>query len=414
MSISRISKAIAEIRCDRRFQSAESMRDVSVDIIVHDLASHEVRWMAQTAVALALRCFKGRIRIHTPKSSSELNPTFRDALVSQAQKVGEPHRLDFTPSEWSLWRLALGCASEGAISADASGWTARINGLFNEKLPAAPPALAFAVACAFAKLFNLAILDARKHASELWDFCLLRFLSGKNHPQEYVKDMPIGRVGLLGAGAIGSAVGYVLSLTQWSGKLDIIDFDHFEGPNLETCIQADCKSVNVPLRKARGLANSFTGHSIIAVERRCEVKAGEPLLFEKWDAFICAADNPETRRLLDNVNTRILINAGLGSTKADVGWVLWTRHCKNDRALSEIYQETQEEKNGAAADVPEEFGEECSRLHYHGVSLGLPFAGLAAGSLLAASLYQHSAGVATDAAYLQMDLFAMQQRMTRL
>jgi hypothetical protein len=364
-------------------------------------------------VALALRCFKGRIRIHALKPSLAVSTAFRETLEVQARKFGEAHRIDFAPSECGPWRLALGCATDGAVLADACGWTARINGVFKQRSSAAPPALTFAVACAFAKLFNHAILGVSKHAAETWDFCLIRFLSNANNPLVYAEDVQIGRVGLLGAGAIGSAVGYVLSLSGWSGKLDVIDFDTFEGPNLETCIMADAKSVNVPLRKAQGLVNSLAKHPIVASEKQCKVTANEQLSSEEWDAFICAVDNPETRRLLDTLNTRILINAGLGATKADAGWILWTRHSKGDQALSEIYREIPKGSDDEAADVPEEFQEKCSRMNYRGVSLSLPFAGLVAGSLLVAGLCQHATGATTDVTFLQVDLFAKQQRMTR-
>jgi len=414
MSISRVTKAIAEIRRDSKFQCAESVRDVSFDLLVQDTFSREIQCLAQIAVALALRCFKGRIRIHKLNDAPDLNHDFRDSIESQAKKFGEEHRLDFAPSERGPWSLALGCTCEGVISVDSSGWTARINGVFRQRLPAAPSALAFAVACAFAKLFNQAILGGGKHVLESWDFCLLRFLSGENPPLGYAENIHIGKVGLLGAGAIGSSVGYILALSQSTGTLNVIDFDYYEEPNLETCLDADRESVNVPLRKASSLVNSFADHSISAIERRCELKAGDPLLSEEWDAFICAVDNSDTRQLLDNVNARVLINGGLGSSKEDAGWILWTRHCKGDRPLSEIYKKPQEGAVDVTVTIPDEFQDECSRMHYKGVSLSLPFAALATGSLLVASLYQNATKTLADAAYLQMDLFAKQQRMTRM
>jgi hypothetical protein len=80
--------------------------------------------------------------------------------------------------------------------------------------------------------------------------------------------------------------------------------------------------------------------------------------------------------------------------------------------LSSIYKNNLEGKSTNSGDVPEEFREECSRKSYQGVSLALPFIGLAAGSLLAASLYQNAAGKRTHLTFMQMDLLAKQQRMT--
>jgi hypothetical protein len=408
MNISRITKAVAEMRCDQKFGEAEAIRKIDIDLFLPTELCETTRQMVQTATALVLRCFKGQIRIH----SSAPDSLMRLTLESEAQKVGVPERLDFSPGETGPWRLALGCQAEGAICADASGWTARINGVFTQRTPAAPPATAFAVACAVAKLFNRAIFRVDEDSLEAWDFCLLRFISTEHVPVSVEQKVNLGRIGLLGAGAIGSAVGYVLSFSKWSGELHVIDFDYFEDPNLETCISADIKSVNRPLRKAVALAKSVNGHGIIASERNCEVKAGEPMLKERWDSFICAVDNPETRRILDQVNTQILINAGLGATKQDAGWVLWTRHGNGDPTLSSFYEEVPVGNEGHPSEVPEEFREECSRRNYNGVSLALPFISLAAGSLLAATLYQHATSATTKYTWMQIDLLAKQRKMT--
>lgn len=112
--------------------------------------------------------------------------------------MGAVERLDFSPGESGLWQLAIGCLIEGAISADASGWTARINGVFPEKSPAAPPAITFAIACAVAKLFNHAIFDAHQNAHESWDFCLLRFLSDAHIPIRLDQKINLGGSGCLG------------------------------------------------------------------------------------------------------------------------------------------------------------------------------------------------------------------------
>jgi hypothetical protein len=309
--------------------------------------------------------------------------------------------------------LAIGHHIPGAICADASGWTARINGVFPEKSPAAPPANTFAIACTVAKLFNHAIFDVHQNALESWDFCLLRFLPGGHIPIKLDQKINLGRIGLLGAGAIGSALGYVLSISDWSGILEVIDDDVYQEPNLETCVFADIRDVNRPLHKALALAESLKGKNIKAIERRCKVETGAKLLAERWDAFVCAVDNPETRRILDDTNARILLNAGVGSSKHDLGWVLWTQHGNvGQEKLSSLYQADLGEKTVGEDVVPEEFRKECSRMGYQGVSLALPFVGLAAGSLLAASLFQHANGKRTPLSFIQLDLFGKQQRMT--
>jgi len=77
--------------------------------------------------------------------------------------------------------------------------------------------------------------------------------------------------------------------------------------------------------------------------------------------------------------------------------------------LSELYKATNGESHSYDP-VPEEY-DACSRIAYLGVSLSMPFAALAAGSLLAASLYRHATGENNVVRYMQMDLFGIQRLM---
>jgi hypothetical protein len=406
MGISRISKAIAEVRHDERFQDAEDVRNKDIDVFLPAQLCDSLRQMAQTATALLLRCFKGQIRIHFATPDSILQPV----LEAEAKKMDAAKRLEFGANEAGPWRLGLGCAIDGGVIADASGWTARINGVFDTRISAAAPAITFAVSCAVAKLFNKAIFGVDKNWSETWDFCLLRFLAGSHSPLGEKTNAELGRIALLGAGAIGSAVAFVLRLSKWMARLEIVDFDIFEDPNLETCISADVVDVMRPLHKGLSLAGTFQAHPIDAKYRECKIQKDDPILAERWDTFICGVDNGPTRLILDDINARNLLNAGLGGTRHDVGWVLWTHHGLGGPTLSSIYSDS--EDVAEMAHVPEEFREECSRKNYNGVSLALPFVALAAGSLLTASLYQNTAGSPTKINCLRIDLFGKQQRLT--
>ena len=407
MSISRISKAIAEVRGDKKFQDALDVRNKDIDIYLPHNLTDTHRLMARTATALILRCFKGKIRFHLSSPDAQV----LKFIESEAGKMGCIERLDFKSTETGPWRLALGCKENNAICADASGWTARINDVFGKRKAAAPPALTFAVSCAVAKLFNCSIFGNDRNAFETWDFCLLRFLIGQHEPIEAIQ-IDLGRIGLLGAGGVGSAVGFVLSLSDWVGQLEIIDFDYFEEPNLETCLMVSVPDINRPLRKAASLANNFRKHTINSKERDFKVEAGVPILAERWDAFVCGVDNPETRLVLDNVNAGILLNAGLGASREDVGWVLFTRHVNGIPPLSAMYRASASDALLSREDVPEEFREKCLRKDYQGISLALPFVGLAAGSLLASGIYQYSIKQPTAITSIRLDLFAKQQRMT--
>jgi hypothetical protein len=220
-------------------------------------------------------------------------------------------------------------------------------------------------------------------------------------------------VGLLGAGALGTAVAYVLLKSRAKAELMVIDPQSYDDPNLETCILAEHAAVSLPMKKADFLAEALAGEGITARAERRRIEAGDGLLKEKWDAFICGVDNPETRRILDETNTGMLLNAGLGDTKEDAGFVLWTRHGSGDALLSETYAPLANNggdngKEGPA--IPREFRDVCTRMAYQGVSLSIPFAALAAGSLLVAGLYHVARGEAPADNYFQMDLFGKQSR----
>jgi len=406
--ISRITKAIVEVGGHTKFNDADEIRRKDVDIFLPKTIADADRRMAQTAVALLLRCFnKGVIRIHSPIS----DPVLRLMLEKEAAKMGTKDRLDFQPTSAGQWCLAIGFHQAETISVDVSGWTARINGSFETRISPAAPVITFAVACAVAKLFNWAVFENNIQAFEEWDFCLLRLLVGKHDPVPTNEHLDLGKIAILGAGALGSAVAYILSISDWSGQLDVIDYQLFEEPNLETCIFADIRDVNMPLRKALSIVNRLQGHKIVASERQCRVNAGDAILQEKRSVFVSAVDNPETRTILDTVNSDVLINAGIGGTKQDAGVVLWTEHGNGRQTLSSLYHTATAEEAESTA-VPEEFRDKCSRADYRGVSLALPFAGLAGGSLLTASIYRKAIGSSREESFLQIDLLRKQQKIT--
>src|SRR2546427_2821249 len=133
MNISRVTKTVAVILGNDTFAGAEDSRHVDVDLFLPNENSETVFQMARTAVALFLRCFTGMIRIHT---DGDARRSLRGILESEAQRYGAPQRLRFGATEIGQWRLALGFHVDGAVCADASGWTARINGFFGDRAPA--------------------------------------------------------------------------------------------------------------------------------------------------------------------------------------------------------------------------------------------------------------------------------------
>lgn len=409
MSISRITKGVSDILRSGTLAAAEEIRKKDVDLIIPAGASTDIVAMAQAATALVVRCFTGKIRIHADDSFGAL----RRALTSEAVKLRASDRLEFIPTAMGPWRLAFGCVVDGAVCGDCSGWTARINGIFQTRMPAAGCAVTFTAACMVAKLFNAAVLGRATHLYEPWDFCLMRF---RLRPPTHLvarRGVDLGRFTLLGAGAIGTAVGYVMLCCGVVADVLVIDSQGYEEPNLETCMLLDFEAATGLAPKARFLADALNVCDIVATSesRRIE-SADDPLLRREAEAFVCGVDNPETRLILDDV-PGVLLNAGLGDSSYDAGFVLWTTHTAGGTRLSDIYAPSAEARTARRHDhVPDEFKDECSRMRYLDTALSIPFTALAAGSLLTAGLYQRALGVRPDCNLLQLDVFGKQQRFT--
>jgi hypothetical protein len=410
MDISRITKLVVEVSGGDSYDQAVDIRNKDVDLFLPESGEVGLEIMTLSAVALVLRCFTGRLRFHG-RASAEL----QDAIREEAAKLTDLSRLDYSPTGHGQWMLAFGHKKEGAICGDASGWTAKINGTFDTRLPSGCAAT-FAAACMVAKLFNLAILGRDKDAFEAWDFCLSSFTSDKGAPVRPFEDLHLGRLALLGAGAIGSAVGFVLKISRARAEVVVIDPQAFDAPNVETCILADKVAVNKPRKKAVSLAEALKSAGIDATAEMELINGESELLKQKWNAFVCGVDNSETRRELDHTNARVLLNAGLGDSRDDAGFVLWTKHYSSGLRLSDVYKPTiaATDKAGREDVAPKEFSKDkCSRMAYRDVSLSIPFVALAAGSLLVAGLYHEARGEAPVSNYLQIDLFGKQQRFDR-
>jgi hypothetical protein len=75
MGISRVTKAVAELRQENTSQNAADIRRKAVDVFLpHDL-SKDIGSMAIVAVAVILRTFTGQVRIH-----GEPDPSYGKSL----------------------------------------------------------------------------------------------------------------------------------------------------------------------------------------------------------------------------------------------------------------------------------------------------------------------------------------------
>lgn len=420
-NISRINKLVCEIKKTSSLSEAEQHRDVPINVILGSDETGKVSIMAHSAVSLALRCMGGPINVFFAGKKPAVcllnyERGLEEFLFSEAEKYGSADRLKFhngPPTSGPV--LSLGTSVSYGIHADADGWNAFINKTAKQGTPAVAPSAVFATCCAFAKLFKSAVLcDTRGH-DEQWDFSLSEYCSNSSIGKSAPSGLDLGRIGLVGAGAIGSGFAYNLWLSSWSATVDIIDSDSYEEPNIETTLLISKKEILSRGKKAKVLAKSLascTNLDTKPIVTRIYKESKE--LDEYRDILICAVDNTETRQILDHANVDLIVNGAVGGTRFDSGHILWSCHgSSSSLRLSSLYSTKSpthdaSEKSGY---VPIEVaGDECSRVAYNNVSLAAPFLGLSVGALLLASCAHRALGITTDKKYLKFDLLNMQSK----
>lgn len=416
MSVSRIDKMIFETSGVTSLLESTERRNVTFQIVVGDDTTTKSAMLAHAAVSIALRSLTGPIHLYIGNAIGLRELSLAEELLEVERLYDSSRRVKVMEGEpdQTITTIRLGSAKGAGLLADAAGWVAGINKMMSPNAMAEAPAACFAVACVFAKIFKEVVLG-KPISQESWSFDLFNLVLNPTGGDAHVS-LPVdfGDLGLLGAGALGSSFSFVLSLTNWKGRVDIIDFDKYEEPNHETTLLIGRRDVLQSPKKAERLSEVLNRHaSIAASPHTVRVDHKSPELIVTRDIFVCVVDNSETRRILDHVNAGVLLNSGVGGTAYDAGHVLTTRHGPDDLMLSAYY--TDDEGNVIRASdkdqIPVEFQDECSRLNYRSVSLAAPFIALASGALLAAACAREACKVRNPVNYVKIDLFGYQQAM---
>jgi hypothetical protein len=405
---SRIDKLLREATGAVSLAEAHALRERDVEILI---GAGALPALVRPATALALRCFSGAVLLRPELGASE-------AAVASAQleaaSYGVPERVRVGGGSGLAIRVGLSVAPGEAITADASGWEAGVNVSLPVRRAATTPAAAFAAAAAFGKVFARLLGAPAEISAEAWAWSLRTFGPTPNNGAA-PSTLDLGRVTLLGAGAIGSSFAYILHLSDWTARLGIIDSDRYDDPNHETTLLISQADAFGQRAKAATLAERAARPGLETTHLRARVGAGHAALAEAPDAFVCAVDNEDTRLELDGCEARTLFNAGVGGTAADAGHVLWTRHDGADGELAALYGRRAPAVVAANSKVPAEVAQDaCSRVLYEGVAMAAPFIGLAAGALLVAGVAQQALAEGTDTNYVKLDLMALQARYLRL
>ena len=411
-SISRVDKLVREVAGTSSLGEAEALRQQSIGILVSGVSPDKLPLLLRPAVALALRCFRGDVLVAARRGGT--TPLVESVATMEAELFGTPTRLRVcTPSfmQTAPNVLVLGPPVDGLISADASDDTAGVNWKLDAGSDrSSASAACFAVSAGFAKMFASNLLGKGVDRNESWCFCLDTFRTvAKGESQRLQEPLDLGRIMLLGAGAIGSAFAYALHLSSDTARLDVVDKDCYDEPNQETTLFLSHAEACRRQPKAQVLAACAQRLGLVATALpQQEVGPNSRLLGTALGFLICAVDNVETRRAIDLHSSKWVLNGGLGSTRSDAGWVLATRHGVGDLQLSRLYpvdhdRETETlDPQGAVGD--------CSRVAYEHVTLAAPFLSLACGALLLAYCRQIVRGFIPAENYLKLDLFGKQAR----
>jgi molybdopterin/thiamine biosynthesis adenylyltransferase len=405
MSVSRLDKFVRERAKTASLAEAHSVRERAIELTIASGASSH---MLRSAVALAVRCFTGTVHLVVDDADSDA----ASVALEEARTYGATARVKVGSGPEPVVRLGLGKAIDG-VFVDAAGPVAYVNKLATNVGTAWPPAAAFAVACGFGKLFARMLGVDREIWEEPWDFSLLTLTAAASDQPAVPAELDIGKVVLIGAGAIGSAFAFALKMCGWRCDLRIVDPQAYDEPNHETTLLISKRDALACLPKAKTLAGLVAGGGITADPIEERVGPRHAVLESKSDVLVCAVDNPGTRRILDNAACGLLLNGAVGGSDLDAGLVLWTRHADGDPTLASLYPESAETKSNSPPPT-EVAGDECSRVAYEGVALAAPFMALASASLLAAACAHRALGAPPAPRYLQFDLLELQSKYSEM
>ena len=353
-----------------------------------------------------MRCFTGNTNVRG--AEGRLAQALAHGLQDEAAEYGCVDRLVLDGAATGV-SLGLGC-SVGDTFVDPRGWFVSVNEASGMGGAVSAPAAAFAASAGVAKLFAALIGRDSAVLRESWTAPMLDLAI--DYPGASAS-LDLGRVMVIGAGAIGSGFAHVLRNSPWRAHVVLVDKQRYDEPNHETTLLVSKETTNRQAPKAAALAERLRSTSVSVEPVEAKVDEGHALLTRPVDALVCAVDNPELRCLLDDTAARVVFNAGVGGTREDAGMVLWTRHTRGELPLSAHYRRQVEPSGTVEGGPTDVVTDECSRISYQQVSLAAPFLGLAAGALLAAGLVQEALGIEAPANYMKFDLLGLQQWTTR-
>ena len=253
-----------------------------------------------------------RIHIQAPK-------VIVDECAALARQINPDCEID-TTNRHCHGMLAWGCRSsvDTAVIISPAGWNIFVDTPGTERLQSTNVLSALAAgALAVGELFRTVFarfLDSGRVGRSPGRLNILT-LDGSESLPELPSNIPLGRVHLAGAGAVGEAAVYALARLPVSGTLVVVDPEVITVSNLQRYVLA--LDADIGVSKCQLVARALQRHRLKVVGIETQWGANEQKMGEV--ECVCAA--------LDTAADRIGVQAGLPKTiynawtqPADIGW----------------------------------------------------------------------------------------------
>lgn len=418
MGINRVDKYLREQMSLSSLDAARGLRGRAVSVVIGTRPLSRADIMVDAAVCLLLRCFTEDVWIDF-ESDGGVDPKMSEVIVGRARResfrVSGRDRIFVGKAPLEAIRLGVGAPLSGEVWVDAAGWDAAVNRPAPSGEPPLAAAACLAAALGVAKLFGAQVLGNPKCAEEEWAFSLwsMKSLESKQAGAP-LGERSLGKIGILGAGAIGSAIAFVLRRSSMSGEVVVIDDDHYEEDNVDTTVMLSRKAAISGVEKASYLAGELRREGLDAASHKERVNARSEILGRPFDFFFCGVDNGETRRELDAVGAKLIINAGVGGTKLDAGHLIVSIHGGQRGLLSSLYPGSVAE-DSPATELPGQVdgGNLCSVIPYKNATMAAPFVALASAALAVGMAMREGREHCDELRVLKVDVLGRQSQMDR-
>lgn len=309
--------------------SAVGFNNIAVNVIINKLAagSFNGQVMAMTSVNLIAR-FCDKIYVNCPEGISRKimlpfgnGDTLDTSLVNIAKAVNPAVIVELAnyPSADNCITLTIGKGYDGlkeTIIIDSDGWLASINQELSNHDKEDNPLGAMMAACfGAAEVFRNFIhrfgtnnrLFNRDKPSFI--FSGLTYNINQEGKNSFLpKDVNIGQIMLVGAGAVGNGLMYALSLIpDLSGVIDVIDYDKLDWTNLNRHLLATADDVGDS--KAIILKNRMKHSPSLTINAyNQKYLALDSSKRSTIDVAVSTVDNNDARRELQSDLPRVLLH----------------------------------------------------------------------------------------------------------